>query len=46
MISFYERRGFRLVVPTEFPPPLAALYGSREEWPRASDHPHFAMLLD
>lgn len=46
MIDFYERKGFRVVEPAEFPPPLAAFYESRGEWPAASNHAHFAMLLD
>jgi GNAT superfamily N-acetyltransferase len=46
MIGFYERGGFRVVAPAEFPAPLADLYGSRGEWPGSADHVHFAMLLD
>jgi GNAT superfamily N-acetyltransferase len=44
MIAFYERQGFRLAAAEEFPEPLVALYAARGEWPRASDHAHFAML--
>ena len=43
MIGFYERRRFSLVEPEGFPPPLAALYGARNEWP-ATDHHHYAMV--
>ena len=46
MIAFYERLGFRVADPAEFPESLASLYGARGEWPRASNHAHFAMLLD
>jgi GNAT superfamily N-acetyltransferase len=45
MISFYERRGFSLKPPEDFPPALAALYGARDEWPAAT-HTHHAMLLE
>ena len=45
MIDFYEGRGFRLADPRDFPDSLAGLYGARGEWPRASNHKHFAMLL-
>ena len=44
MIAFYERRGFVLMAPEEFPAGLVSLYGPRGEWPRASDHEHFGML--
>jgi len=45
MIGFYQRRGFALAEPADFPAALAALYGARGEWPRASDHVHHAMVL-
>ncbi len=42
MVAFYEHLGFERAdaLPTE----LAELYGSRGEWPRASDHAHHAMI--
>jgi GNAT superfamily N-acetyltransferase len=43
MIGYYERRGFTLVQPDDFPPELAAFYGARNEWP-ATDHKHYAMV--
>ncbi len=43
MIAFYERRGFSLVDPGDFPVTLAGLDGARNEWP-ASDHVHHAMV--
>ena len=43
MIGYYERRGFALVGADDFPPPLAKLYGARNEWP-ATDHMHYAMV--
>jgi GNAT superfamily N-acetyltransferase len=46
MIAFYERRGFRLADAGGFPAALANLYAQRGEWPRASDHAHFAMVRD
>ncbi|HJT37509.1 MAG TPA: GNAT family N-acetyltransferase [Actinomycetota bacterium] len=43
MIAFYERRGFALVDPAEFPRALVHFYSARNEWP-ATDHVHHAMV--
>lgn len=42
MVGYYERRGFSAVRPEEFPPPLAALYEAKGEWP-GREHVHAAM---
>ncbi|GAC1409915.1 MAG: hypothetical protein NVSMB57_03000 [Actinomycetota bacterium] len=41
-IGFYERRGFRSM--RDLPEPIAAHYASKNEWPRADDHAHYAMV--
>ena len=43
MIGFYEKRGFSLVQPDDFPAELAAFYRARNEWP-AADHVHHPMV--
>lgn len=42
MVDYYARRGFSGVRSEEFPPPLAALYAAKGEWP-GRDHVHVAM---
>jgi GNAT superfamily N-acetyltransferase len=42
-VSFYERREFKAVEPSRFPPAFAQLYATKGEWP-GRDHVHVAML--
>jgi GNAT superfamily N-acetyltransferase len=42
MVAYYSRRGFAAPRPEEFPPPLAALYAAKGEWP-GRGHVHVAM---
>ncbi|MHB8513262.1 MAG: GNAT family N-acetyltransferase [Actinomycetota bacterium] len=43
-IGFYERRGFQLT--QGLPASIAAHYAAKDEWPRALDHAHFAMVSE
>ena len=43
-VAYYAARGFARVPLERFPPPLAAYFGGKGEWPEASDHVHVAMI--
>jgi GNAT superfamily N-acetyltransferase len=45
LVAYYAQRGFEARPPEAFPPPLAALYAEKGEWP-GRDHLHVAMCWD
>ena len=44
MVAYYAALGFARVTLDNFPPPLGDYFGSKGEWPEASDHVHIAMV--
>jgi len=43
-VGYYAALGFTRMALEDFPAPLGEYFGSKGEWPEASDHVHIAMV--